>query len=383
IGQHRHWHVEARVMRACRSLSNSAPEVDGLDNLLTSPEQVMFDLGANRERRRESHGYATPAEARAFLEMSRELRLDRDSLPPMNPVTVAYFRAAGESVAADDNGAARLLPAADAPATSEGSASAVAFVVDLLTDEGVLPRPPRALLEGPEGRASRVTRIQAQLQFVDGHHPAAYSLRTQELAFVANSIMAGCSIQARPFTAQEASDAAVAACNLGLENWPPHWSSASSRPRSSVAEAALLPEDFLVGHDLVRVFQVGWSVLHHQVCMYAAARLIDVLTSLKFEDREIQAGLKALRREMQQQWRAGTPWRAREALEVIAILDMPAWVALLGLIDECPVIHAGISAAPGSRILSFSASAFEFISGNSQIASIHQYLQALPATLRG
>ena len=33
-----------RVMRGCRSLSNSKPEVDGLDDLLTDEEQVMFDL---------------------------------------------------------------------------------------------------------------------------------------------------------------------------------------------------------------------------------------------------------------------------------------------------------------------------------------------------
>ncbi len=61
--------------------------------------------------------------------------------------------------------------------------------------------------------------------------------RTQELAYLANAIVAGCSLQARPFTAQEASDAAVATCNLGLENWPPHWLPPASR--------LALPDDFL------------------------------------------------------------------------------------------------------------------------------------------
>src|SRR5262245_41972443 len=42
------------------------------------------------------------------------------------------------------------------------------------------------------------------------------------------------------FTAQEAREAAVAVCNLALENWPPLWSRAKS-----------LPDDFLVNHDLV------------------------------------------------------------------------------------------------------------------------------------
>ena len=70
------------------------------------------------------------------------------------------------------------------------------------------------------GHTPRLARIQAHMQFVRDCDHAAYSMRSQELAYLANTIMAGCSIQARPFTAQEASDAAVAVCNLGLENWP-------------------------------------------------------------------------------------------------------------------------------------------------------------------
>jgi hypothetical protein len=85
---------------------------------------------------------------------------------------------------------------------------------------------------------------------------------------------------------------------------------------------------------------------------------------------------------MARQLRAGAPWRAREALDVIASLDMPAWAALLGLIDECPVIHAGIAASRDSRTRAVSASAFEFISENSQIASVREFLQALPKILR-
>jgi len=52
------------------------------------------------------------------------------------------------------------------------------------------------------------------------------------------------------------------------------------------------------------------------------------------------------------------------------------------LIDEYPVIHAGLGAARGSRIRAVSATAFEFISENSQIASVHEFLRVLPDTLR-
>jgi hypothetical protein len=143
-----------------------------------------------------------------------------------------------------------------------------------------------------------------------------------------------------------------------------------------------LPDDFLVGHDLVSVFQVGWTVLHDDVSMYAAERLIRVLTRLRYDDREIQAGLDALRTEMTRHWQAGAPWRARDLLDVILILDMPAWATLLGLIDECPVMHAGIGASRGSPTRAVSASAFEFISENSQIATVREFMQSLPETLR-
>ena len=103
---------------------------------------------------------------------------------------------------------------------------------------------------------------------------------------------------------------------------------------------------------------------------------------MRCDDPEIQMWLDALRIRMAKQWRARAPWRARDALDVIAILDMPAWAVLLALIDECPVLHAVVGASKDSRTTSVSASDFEFISENSQIASIREFMQSLPERLR-
>jgi hypothetical protein len=369
-----------QVMRGCRTLSNSGREIDGLDDLLPEGDQVMFDLAVDRERRREKQGYVTPAQARAFLEMSRELRLGSEAMPPANPLARAYFRGIDEARSADEHSASSasgLLAAGSeaptAPPIPEDSAEAVAAVFEALLDAGIIAQPPRALLSGSEARAPRLGLIRAGLEFALDHDHAAYSARNEELAYLANTLMAGCSIQARPFTAQEASDAAIAICNLGLENWPPHW---------LPANATEPPVSFLIDHDLVSVFQVGWKVLHDDVCMYAAEQLIGVLDRLRRHDREIQKGLDALRVELARQWQAGTPWRARDALDVIAILDILTWAAMLALIDECPSLHAGISASLDSRTRAVSASDFEFISENSQIASVREFMQSLPETLR-
>ncbi len=336
------------VMGGCRRLSNSGAEVDGLHDLLTDKEQDLFDLAIDREQRREKGGYVTPAQAGAFLQMARRLQLGQDTMPPRNPIASASFRAVewAEPVVTDE-----APPGAN-----------VLELIDSLQQAGVLPQQPRALLNGQHGSPSRLSRIQAHMASANDRDPGAYAARTEELAYLANAMVAGCSIQARPLTEREASDAVVAVCNLGLENWPRHWT---------------------VDDDLVSVFQVGWTVLHHDVCMYAAEHLIGVLNDeVRCDDREIQAGLDALRVDLTKQWRTGTPWRARDALDVVAILDMPAWAALLGLIDECPVMHAAVHASRDARTLAVSASAFEFIAENSQIAAIHEFMRSLAATLR-
>ncbi len=373
-----------QVMRGCRALSNSDRELDELDDLLEEEQQVMFDLALDRERRRDEQGYVTPAQARAFLEMSRRLRLGSDTMPPANPVARAYLRSL------DQTATAHSAHPAPGPAPSADPLEAAAALVDVLLEAGIIARPPRALLNGSqdqtsddEGTLRRSRRIRAHMQFVFDCDHAAYATRSEELTYIANAIMAGCSLQGGPFTTQEALDAAVSVCNLGLENWPPQWSpprSASPIGRSLGMKS--LPDNFLLDHDLVTVFQVGWTVLHKDVVIYTAQQLLEVLARLRCDDYDVQTGLDALRTELSTCCRAGMPWRARDALDVIAILDMPAWAGLLGLIDEYPILHAALRASRNPRTRSVSASAFEFISENSQITSIHEFIQSLPETLR-
>jgi hypothetical protein len=338
-----------RLMRGCRKLSNGGYEIDGLHDLLPDDEQHMLDVAVDREQRREAQGYVTPAQARAFLQSARQLQIGDGTAPPHSPIAAAYFRA--------------IEP------TSPADASAA--LIHVLLEAGVLPQQPHALIGGLHEGARGPALLQAQLQFTGDAGEAIYSVRAGELAFLANAILAGCSIQGRSFTSREASDAAAAVCNLGLENWPRVW-----------RYGRVLPDDFLVRQDLIGVFQVGWTVLHDEVTMYVARRLIDTLLDLRCRDREIQSELDELRLRLTGQWRAGTPWQARDAMDVIMILDMPAWATLVGLVDECPVIHAAIDSWRGSRVRSVSASSFEFISENSQIAAVREFVQSLPDMLR-
>jgi hypothetical protein len=338
-----------RLMRGCVRLSNGPREPDGFHNLLEDDEQDMFDLACDRDARREQQGYVSPAQAHAFLHGARDLQLDIDP-PQQSPVARAYFRAIGSTKHADAgtfDESRGAWPASGADATSHLD-DAIASVVDVLREAGVLAPQPRALLGASD--PSRLPLIDA---YVESHAESDL-----ELAFLANTIVAGCTVQARPFTPQEASDAAVAICNLGLENWPLRW-----RHR-----------------DLVTAFQVGWTVLHRDVCLYVARRLIDVVAGISCRDRDIHMRLVALGRALTLHVRDRAPWRARNELDVIVMLDAPSWAALLALIDECPVMHAAVLASRHS-CHSINAAGFEFISHNRQIESVRQFMEALPSAL--
>jgi hypothetical protein len=345
-----HPHSFDRVMRGCRAASSSGREIDGLDDLLDAGDQAMFDVALDREQRRDKSGFVAPAQARAFLDASRRLRIERDAVPPMDPIAGAHLRAS-EPVTATT------------PPLDDATTESLATVVEVLVEAGIAAPPPRALLTGPDVQTSRLRHIEAQMQVALERDPVAASKRNDELTFLANAIAAGCSVQCRPFSPEEAWDAAIAVCNLALEN------------RRS------LPDDFLVDHDLVGVFQSGWTFLHDNVIMEVAGRLLDVLATLRPHDNDVQDELRALRIALTKRWRAGAPWHAQGALDVITSLDMPAWAGLVGLLNECPVLHASVNAVQ-TGAHSVSPTEFEFISENSQLGRIREFLRLLPEMLR-
>jgi hypothetical protein len=328
-----------RLMRGCIRLSNGAREPDGFHNLLEDADQDMFDLEIEREARRDTQGYVAPAQARAFLQAGRALRFTGDP-PRPSPIARAYFHA----IESPRPSELRLDD------TKDIEPEVIAEAVEVLREAGVFTATPRGLLESGTREVPRLALIQ---EYVESHASSA-----EELAYLANAFIAGCSLQARAFTPQEASDAAAAICNLGLENWPQRW-----------------PE-----RELLTAFQVGWTVLHRDVCMFTAKRLIAIVADLQCADRDIQLRLKGLRKELRQHVRDGAPWRAREALDVIVMLDALSWAALAALIDECPVLHAAIGAAE-RRSRAIDPADFVFIARNDQIAAIRRFLESLPSRL--
>jgi hypothetical protein len=349
-----------RLMRGCVRLSSGTREADGFHDLLQDVEQDTFDLSADRDARREKQGYVTPAEARAFLQTGRQLKMKGEP-PPRSAVAAAYFRAIAAERPNDHPPTRRGAATLDESDTAapEIDPEAAAAVFEILRDAGVITTPARGLLESGDPQTSPLAWVQAHVE----SHPAS----AEELAFLANTLLAGCSIQSRAFTLQEASDAAAATCNLGLENWPFD---------SRAAGLAQGNEH----RDLITAFQVGWTILHRDVCMFTAKQLIEVLVDVSCSDRDIQLQLNTLRRELKRHVRDRAPWRAQHALDVIMVLDAPSWAALLALLAECPVVHAAVGASRRNG-RSINATDFVFITRNSQIAAVRDFLESLPSAL--
>jgi hypothetical protein len=363
-----------KLMRRCCHLTTEHIEDNGgLYEVLTSDEQVMADIASDRERRRGEEGHVTPSQAVAFLKLARERRDERKAeATSFDPMTSAYFRELGhrsknrrESVGAEATGGER-------PRAQATERQVAAFLTTLQESGAIKASRPPLLPAGTATGGHRLSRIRAQLEFTMENDAAVYARRTEELAYLANVLIAGCSFASRRFRAVEAADAVLATCNLGLENWP-HSSSAAPSPE--------LPAAFLLGQDLVAVFRAGWRVLYDDVCLFTAARLVETLSGLRCDDDELQDDIRQLGRDIREQVTAGTPWHARDRLDVIASLDQPSWAALLCLMDECPVVPKPTEPrADGRRPLRVTPG-FDFISENRQVAWVRDFALSLPEKL--
>ena len=245
-------------------------------------------------------------------------------------------------------------------------ADATDAFVRAVAAELLLPEPPRALLGAGPASDGESSALQPLMEYLLERHPDVGLARGQELAFLANTLVAGCGLQSRSFTPAEASQAVVATCSLGLARLP-----------------APPGVDYLVGHDLVALFEEGWAALHREVSLFVADGLLAVLRGVRRGDSETLAALRALEQSLETHLAAGTPWLAHEDLDVLAVLDTPAWHALLGLLSECPVIPDVVTAIVERRTRSVDPKAFSFIATGADIDTVRAFVARLPQLLAG
>jgi hypothetical protein len=196
----------------------------------------------------------------------------------------------------------------------------------------------------------RLGRIRARLASGDDA-----DRERQELAYLANILVAGSTFAGHRFRAVEAAEAVLALCNLGLD----------------------ISDSDGAGVGLTALFRMGWSVGHRDVVRFVAERLAAILKTLRCPDRELRRDIRGLAARLEAELAVGTPWRARDELQILAALDQPAAAILDGLIDECPVVPQWDPSAKAERV----TPSFEFLSERRQVDWVREFVASLPARL--
>ena len=347
---HDHHHAFARLMRRCARLSSEyIVDNGGLYEVLTSAQQVVADAAASREDRREAQGYVTVSQATAFLKLARAPQAQ--DAAGVDPVSAGYFRdlqARAKRSGEPASPAPPVLSAGDIEQDVREFLSSVEGYAEL--------HRPRALLAGavPDDRLSSVRRHLLQLQERD---PAVYRRCTEELAYLANVLLSGCSFRSRRFRPVEAADAALAVCNLGLE------------PGA---------ED----QALVACFRRGFRILHEEVCLPTARRLSETLSAVTYTDTVIERQARETAQRLRRDIDAGEPWRSRDEIEVVAMLDPPTWAVLVNLLEQCPTVPRDFDRDRGDKPRLRISTEFEFISEASQIAALRDFVAGLATALQ-
>jgi Family of unknown function (DUF6178) len=174
--------------RCCAMSAEYIEDNGGLYDVLTSEEMLESDLAAEREDRRAELGHVSPSSAAAFLKLART----DAPVDVRDPLTRAYFR--------------NLVPqTADAMATPDLSGA--------LREAASTTTPRRRRL--PSAKDHEPLMAQAMRGLSDD--PAIFTARSEELAYLANVLSSGCSLNGERLRPVDAVRAALATCSLGLE----------------------------------------------------------------------------------------------------------------------------------------------------------------------
>lgn len=232
-----HHDLLSRVLERCAHLSGrDVEDFGGLYEVLSSEEMLASDVSADREDRRAGEGFVAPSSARSFLRLAEQGSIEDAIGAERDFVTRAYFRDLSEP-----------KPAAEPENADHG-------LLELLKDYGVLEesaspwRPRLAAGKMAESEAG----FRAAMEELRAQDPKLYAQRLEELAFLANVLVAGADPgEGRSFRPAEAGSAAIATCAIGLEELAKR--EAPAKPQALLTR---VPADIL--------FRLGWRILQER-----------------------------------------------------------------------------------------------------------------------
>jgi len=178
--------------------------------------------------------------------------------------------------------------------------------------------------------------IQAMLGLAE-KDPNAFDQRSEELAYLTNVLVSGCSHRQRRLRPIEALRAVIATCSLGL--WLSIQDTKAPRRGHDVVAQALTILERLPADGL---FRVAWHQLHCDVVDRAAEVaerwLAHAIARSAPEDRANFAKAHGALRKARAD---AAPWKAVHELDsLIGMIDAKSVDVLCDLVDECPELPA-------------------------------------------
>jgi len=204
--------LRALLQRAWLATEREAEEAGGFYTLLSESDALREEASGERDDRRAARGYVSPADARAFLALARR----ESATPEIDPITHAYFR--------------ELAPL---EAGAHSGARAPAARVDRLAEWALRSGETTAAL-APAARENESALFRAALGELAGRDPRAHQRILEELAYLANVLVAGDGSRGRPWWPVEAAGHVLALCEAGLREAvgaPPETGPASTLAR--------------------------------------------------------------------------------------------------------------------------------------------------------
>jgi hypothetical protein len=315
LDTHEH-HVLQTLLRRCqRAGEKHVEDHGGLLEVLGAQEELLSDVLGERNDRREERGFVSAQNAAAFLGLARLATLETLLAHPstVDPITRSYERSVET---------ARKVPF---PSGEDPAALRLTRLLRDAEDEETPGRGRRALAEsaGPPVHAL----MRQALQELHTQGAAAHARCLSQLTYLANVVMVGCELQGRAPRPQEAAEAAMATCNLGLDE------ALSTGGKES-------PGDVLARVGAVNLFMAGMGTLQREVCVALARAVLAALPAR-------HPGRPALRLAVSK----GQPWTALSHLELPPPRwDPAAWEDLRRLLGGLPCSSAGFISTRAQRL---------------------------------
>jgi len=346
-----HDFLQRLLERLCAMDAEFIDDNGGLFEVLTATESLEDDVAGDRDDRRAEQGFIAPSDAAAFLSLARTSKLDvLVASDERDPITRAYFRRLRRQPERN---------ATAAPVTADkGSTPEASDLLALLREAEVLPQAPSThLLEGKSAKTSEaaVDAFTAALRLIADRAPGIHATRVQELAYLANVLVAGCNLGRRSMRPVEAARAALATSSLGLE----HLLTQQPKPGSAARMVECTAAD--------KLFLIGWHILFYEVVLPAAGSAMAILEKAananEINQGEIQRVASALRSAIAK----GKPWTALPHLDVLEErVGHPTFATLAALFGECPTLAV--------RLASDDESESGFIATNEQIRTARTFI---------